>query len=151
MVTGQIGAPSRLPSTSALLSHLGSFYDMSHVSNANTDTPVSIVHVFDPATEKFTHLSIDVEKAGDAYYVPVCAVDAIKNAGMTGDIPMNECKYGVRLSSVPRNAAKTELAVVETVARAIMSASKSHRRPTNIVNQAPVPQQGMRFPPTTPQ
>ncbi|KAJ2470593.1 hypothetical protein EV174_006088, partial [Coemansia sp. RSA 2320] len=142
-----IAAGSRT-STLSLLAHLASYFDMSHVSGAATSTPVSVVHVFDPASSKFTHLSMNVAKSGDAYYFPVCAVDSIVTAGSSAVAMPESCHFGIQLMPVPTNAMNTHMQVVHTLLRAIKSASHpsfwfggvSVTHPPEIPQEQPVPE-----------
>ncbi|KAI9503216.1 hypothetical protein BX070DRAFT_145444 [Coemansia spiralis] len=96
----------------SLLSRLVSYFDMSHVSSINTDTPVLVSHVFDPATGKFTHLTLNVMQSGSSYYIPVCSTDAI-----TGTTPASAdvCPYGIQLNPVPLNVVQAKLNIMHTV------------------------------------
>ncbi|KAJ1943552.1 hypothetical protein FBU59_002876 [Linderina macrospora] len=101
------------------VARLASFFDFSHVTNKDTYTPVVVEHVFDPATRKFTHLSYNVVQNGDAYYVPVCSVDSIVQAGSSAVLTSDSCLYGIQLTPVPRNAARLMFRAMRTVFRLV--------------------------------
>ncbi|KAI9503203.1 hypothetical protein BX070DRAFT_234905 [Coemansia spiralis] len=114
MLPGAMGTHiGSMPSAiQSLLSRLVSYFDMSHVSSINTDTPVLVSHVFDPATGKFTHLTLNVMQSGSSYYIPVCSTDAI-----TGTTPASAdvCPYGIQLNPVPLNVVQAKLNIMHTV------------------------------------
>ncbi|ORX70188.1 hypothetical protein DL89DRAFT_292850 [Linderina pennispora] len=99
------------------VARLASFFDFSHISGENTDTPTVVTHVFDPATGRFTHLSYNVVQNGNAYYVPVCSVDSIVQAGSSAIPASDSCQYGIQLMPVPRNAASVMLRAMRMVLR----------------------------------
>ncbi|KAI7833236.1 hypothetical protein BX661DRAFT_177977 [Kickxella alabastrina] len=115
---------SSLANANAHLSRMASFFDMSHVSNVETTSPVMVTHVFDPATNKFTHLALNVvQTSNGAYYLPVCTVDSITTAGPDQVAATDGCQYGVQMSSVPANVVRTKLGVVRHLFQAIRSAA----------------------------
>ncbi|KAJ2440123.1 hypothetical protein GGF42_007731 [Coemansia sp. RSA 2424] len=110
--------------TQSLLSRLISYFDMSRISSVDTTTPVMVTHVFDPAMNKFTHLSMNVVQSGDVWYLPVCTVDSITAAGAAAAPPAPEsCQYGIKLAPVPQNAMRMMLRVMRTAFRAIRAAA----------------------------
>ncbi|KAJ1936114.1 hypothetical protein FBU59_005162, partial [Linderina macrospora] len=113
-------ATERMPSA---LARLASFFDFSHISSESTFTPVIVTHVYDPAMRKFTHLSYNVVQNGDAYYVPVCSVDSIVQAGSSAIPASDSCQYGIQLAPVPRNAASLVLRAMRMALRLLARAS----------------------------
>ncbi|KAJ2720885.1 hypothetical protein GGI07_004330 [Coemansia sp. Benny D115] len=104
------------------LARLMSFFDMSHVSTVDTQSPVMVTHVFDPTTNKFTHFALDVVQTGNSYYLPVCSVDSITSAGGDQVVSSPEsCQYGIQLTSVPANAVRAKLGLLRTVIRMFKS------------------------------
>ncbi|KAJ2855899.1 hypothetical protein GGI22_003978 [Coemansia erecta] len=99
-----------------LVNRVVSFFDMSHVSHTPTDTPVMLHHVYDPATGKFTHLTMDVMQSGGMYYVPVCSISSF-----TSDITAasENCPYAIQLNPVPIDVAQTFLRLIHTAFRII--------------------------------
>ncbi|KAJ1911501.1 hypothetical protein GGI09_005326 [Coemansia sp. S100] len=115
--------------TQSLLSRLISYFDISRVSSVDTATPVMTAQVFDPTMNKFTHLSMNVIQSGDVWYLPVCTVDSITSAGVSGAPPAPEsCQYGVQLAPVPQNAMRMMLRVMRTMFRAINAAAMEPTR-----------------------
>ncbi|KAJ2547026.1 hypothetical protein GGH95_006709 [Coemansia sp. RSA 1836] len=102
---------------------------MSRISSVDTTTPVMVTHVFDPAMNKFTHLSMNVIQSGDVWYLPVCTVDSITAAGGAAAPPAPEsCQYGIQLAPVPQNAMRMMLRVMRTAFRAIRAAAMEPTR-----------------------
>ncbi|KAJ2894915.1 hypothetical protein GGI21_005222 [Coemansia aciculifera] len=114
--------------TQSLLSRLISYFDISHLSNVDTTTPVIVTHVFDPTMNKFTDMAVNVVQSGDVWYVPVCTIDSIAAAGSAAAPAPESCQFGVQLAPVPQNAMKMQLNVVRTVFRAIKAASMEPSR-----------------------
>ncbi|KAJ2812659.1 hypothetical protein H4S07_001250 [Coemansia furcata] len=115
--------------TQTLLSHLGSYFDMSHVSSVDTATPVIVTHVFDPTMDKFTHLSMNVVQSGDAWYLPVCTIDSITAGGSAVATTSPEsCQFAIQLAPVPQNAMKMIMKVIRAKFRAIEAASREPTR-----------------------
>ncbi|KAJ2476333.1 hypothetical protein IWW56_004978 [Coemansia sp. RSA 2131] len=109
----------------SLLTRLMSFFDLSHIASTVTTTPVTITHVYDPSTSKFTHLSASVVTAGDSYYVPVCPVNAIVAAGSTPAVAQSDaCAFGIQLTPMPSNAAASVFRVLRTKIELFMSLAK---------------------------
>ncbi|KAJ1941052.1 hypothetical protein FBU59_003618 [Linderina macrospora] len=104
------------PKPSAL-DRLASYFGFSHISSEDTFTLGVIQKVFGPATRKFTHLLYSVVQNGDAYYVPVCSVDSIVQAGLSVIPASASCQYGIQLTPVPRNAARLMFRVMHAVFR----------------------------------
>ncbi|KAJ2877546.1 hypothetical protein IWW38_006547, partial [Coemansia aciculifera] len=114
--------------TQSLLSRLISYFDISHLSNVDTTTPVIVTHVFDPTMNKFTDMAVNVVQSGDVWYIPVCTIDSIAAAGSAAAPAPESCQFGVQLAPVPQNAMKMQLNVVRTVFRAIKTASMEPSR-----------------------
>ncbi|KAJ2811110.1 hypothetical protein H4S07_002268 [Coemansia furcata] len=126
-----IGQTPEMPSsmTQSLLTRLGSYFDMSHISSVDTNTPVMIAEVFDPTISKVTHLSMNVVQSGNVWYIPVCSIDSIATAGSSVAPSSPEgCQYGVQLAPVPQNAMKMKMKVVRTLVRAIEAAAREPMR-----------------------
>ncbi|KAJ1771497.1 hypothetical protein EV179_000355 [Coemansia sp. RSA 487] len=102
------GMPSMIQ---PLINRIVSFFDLSHISITPTDTPVMLHHVYDPATGKFTHLTMDVMQSGNGYYVPVCAVSSFTNDITSAS---QDCPYAIQLNPVPINVAQSFLRLVHT-------------------------------------
>ncbi|KAJ2843577.1 hypothetical protein IWW36_005512 [Coemansia brasiliensis] len=109
--------------TMSLLNRLVSFFDFSQVGNTFTTAPVVMAPMYNPDTSKFTILSASVMKQGDSYFMPVCPVSAIANAG--AEIPAvaisNGCTMGVQLTPMPMNAASSLYSVLKAKLRIIAS------------------------------
>ncbi|KAJ2323351.1 hypothetical protein GGI00_005649 [Coemansia sp. RSA 2681] len=102
---------------------------MSRISSVDTTTPVMVTQMFDPAMNKFTHLSMNVVQSGDVWYLPVCTIDSITAAGSAAAPPVPEsCQYGIQLAPVPQNAMRMMLRVVRTAFRAIRAAAMEPTR-----------------------
>ncbi|KAJ2701120.1 hypothetical protein H4R19_005429, partial [Coemansia spiralis] len=99
--------PPAHASTVSLLWRLASYFDLSHVANTITTMPVMMAHVFDPTSGKTTMLAASVMRAGDGYYMPVCPVSSIAQAGSVPAIAsqLADCGYGIQLTPLPQNAA----------------------------------------------
>ncbi|KAJ2499831.1 hypothetical protein GGH96_003174 [Coemansia sp. RSA 1972] len=124
----------------SLLTRLVSFFDLSHIASTVTTTPVTITHVYDPSTSKFTHLSASVVTSGDSYYVPVCPASDIVKAGSIPAVAQSDaCVFGIQLTPMPSNAAASVFRVLRTKIKLFMSLVKqSSGRHGNF------PGQGMR-------
>ncbi|KAJ2558246.1 hypothetical protein EV175_000882 [Coemansia sp. RSA 1933] len=103
------GMPSMIQ---PLVNRFVSFFDLSHVSTTPTDTPVMLHHVYDPATGKFTYLSMDVMQSGGAYYVPVCSISSFTSGVATA---ADNCPYAIQLNPVPIDVAQRFLRLMHTV------------------------------------
>ncbi|KAJ2830956.1 hypothetical protein FBU31_002379 [Coemansia sp. 'formosensis'] len=132
-----IGKTPQMPSslTRSLLSRLGPYFDMSHVSSVDTATPVIVTRVFDPTMDKFTHLSMNVVQSGDVWYLPVCSIDSI-TAGGSAVAPTSpeSCQFAIQLAPVPENAMKMIMKVIRAKFGAIEAAA---REPTRYVFAQP--------------
>ncbi|KAJ2832090.1 hypothetical protein GGI24_001357 [Coemansia furcata] len=130
-VVGQMPSMPQMPSsmTQSLLSRLGSYFDMSHLSSVDTATPVMTVKVFDPAMNKLSLLSMNVVQSGDVWYLPVCTIDSITTTGSSVAPPSPEsCQYAIQLAPVPQNAMKMMMRVMRTMVRAIEAAAREPTR-----------------------
>ncbi|KAJ2801036.1 hypothetical protein H4R21_002944 [Coemansia helicoidea] len=109
--------------TVSLLARLASYFDMSHVASSITTMPAAVAHVFDPASGKMTMLAASVMRAGDGYYMPVCPVSDIAQAGSMPAVATQaaNCGYGIQLTPLPQNAARSLFAAFRTLSRAILS------------------------------
>ncbi|KAJ2838136.1 hypothetical protein FBU31_000987 [Coemansia sp. 'formosensis'] len=126
-----VGQTPQMPSslTQSLLSRLGSYFDMSHVSSVDTATPVIVTHVFDPTMDKFTHLSMNVVQSGDVRYLPVCSIDSITTSGSSAAPPSPEsCQFAIQLAPVPQNAMRMMMKVIRAKFRAIEAAAMEPMR-----------------------
>ncbi|KAI7834384.1 hypothetical protein BX661DRAFT_196108 [Kickxella alabastrina] len=124
--TGSMAPPSFSPlaNVNSHLARMVSFLDMSRISNVETTSPVMLTTVFDPAINKFTHLTLNVmQTSNGAYYLPVCAVDSITAAGPDQVASTDSCQFGIQMSSVPANVVRTKLGAVQSLFRAIRSAA----------------------------
>ncbi|KAJ2819538.1 hypothetical protein GGI24_004756 [Coemansia furcata] len=124
-----IGQTPEMPSsmTQSLLTRLGSYFDMSHISSVDTNTPVMIAEVFDPTISKVTHLSMNVVQSGNVWYIPVCSIDSIAGSSVAPPSPEG-CQYGVQLAPVPQNAMKMKMRAMRTLVRAIEAAAREPAR-----------------------
>ncbi|KAJ2810714.1 hypothetical protein H4S07_002510 [Coemansia furcata] len=115
--------------TQSLLARLGSYFDMSHLSSVDTATPVMAVKVFDPTMNKYTLLSMNVVQSGDVWYLPVCTIDSITNAGSSVAPPSPEsCQFAIQLAPVPQNAMRMMMRVMRTMFRSIEAAAMEPTR-----------------------
>ncbi|KAJ1718150.1 hypothetical protein LPJ61_006805 [Coemansia biformis] len=62
-------------------------------------------------------------RAGEGYYIPVCPTDVIAQAGSTPAMALQpgSCGYGIQLTPLPQNAARSLYSTVRTLFRAILS------------------------------
>ncbi|KAJ1718187.1 hypothetical protein LPJ61_006771 [Coemansia biformis] len=62
-------------------------------------------------------------RAGEGYYIPVCPADVIAQAGSTPAMALQpgSCGYGIQLTPLPQNAARSLYSAARTLFRAILS------------------------------
>ncbi|KAJ2812181.1 hypothetical protein H4S07_001574 [Coemansia furcata] len=86
--------------THSLLSCVIEHFDMSHLSSADTATPVMTIKVFNPTMNKFTLLSMNVIQSGDVWYLPVCTIDSITSTGTSAASPAPESCQAIEAAAM---------------------------------------------------